>query len=240
MIPRSVSAPSREFVFGIRDTVPLMIGAIPFGILFGVVALTAHLPWWATQAMSVFVFAGSAQFIAAGMLTAGVAYPVIVLTTFIVNLRHALYSASVAEYVRGLPHAWRAFLAFAMTDESYVVAILHYRDSARDGLVSLKHWYFLGANLGLFVPWQIATAVGFTLGNALGDPLALGLDFVFPIACVAMLIPQLKSRIDLTSALVAAVAVIVMLGLPSKLGLLLAIAAGIFVGVGLEEWTSRS
>ena len=240
MIPRSVSAPSREFVFGIRDTVPLMIGAIPFGILFGVVALTAHLPWWATQAMSVFVFAGSAQFIAAGMLTAGVAYPVIVLTTFIVNLRHALYSASVAEYVRGLPHAWRAFLAFAMTDESYVVAILHYRDSARDGLVSLKHWYFLGANLGLFVPWQIATAVGFTLGNALGDPLALGLDFVFPIACVAMLIPQLKSRIDLTSALVAAVAVIAMLGLPSKLGLLLAIAAGIFVGVGLEEWTSRS
>lgn len=240
MIPRSVSAPSREFVLGMRDVIPLVLGAIPFGILFGVIALTAQMPWWAAQAMSAFVFAGSAQFIGAGMLAAGVAYPLIVVTTFIVNLRHALYGASVAEYLRGLPQTWRALLAFGMTDESFVVAIVHYRDSARDGLASLKHWYFLGANLGLFVPWQIATAVGFSLGSALGDPLALGFDFAFPVACIAMVIPQLKSRIDLTSALVAAVSAVLLLGLPSKLGLLLAIGVGILVGIGLEEWKSHS
>jgi len=236
-MPSSSSA--REFLSGLRDTAPLVLGAIPFGILFGVLALTAGLPYWATQAMSALVFAGSSQFIAAGLIAQGTAFPLIVLTTFVVNLRHALYGASVAEYVRRLPKRWRALLAFGMTDESFAVSVIHYRDSAR-GDAAFKHWYFLGANLAMFVPWQISTAVGFSIGAALGDPLALGLDFALPVVFIAILIPQLRVRADLFSAIVAGAVAIVAVGLPSKLGLLLAIAIGVVIGIGVEAWQLRS
>jgi 4-azaleucine resistance transporter AzlC len=227
-----------EFFAGVRDTAPLVIGAFPFGILFGVLALTAGLPWWGTQAMSAFVFAGSSQFVAAGLLAAGTAYPLVVLTTFVVNLRHALYGATVAEYLRGLPRMWRVLLAFGLTDESFAIAITHYRDPTR-GDAAHKHWYFLGANAAMFFPWQISTALGYTLGRALGDPLALGLDFALPVVFIAILIPQLKTRAGVLSALVAGLVAVLAFALPNKLGLLLAIGAGIIAGVGAEEWLSR-
>ncbi len=230
---------SREFFAGLRDMAPLVLGAIPFGILFGVLALTAGLPYWATQAMSVFVFAGSSQFIAAGLIAQGSAFPLIVLTTFVVNLRHALYGASVAEYVRGLPKTWRALLAFGLTDESFAVTITHYRHPER-GDAAFKHWYFLGSNLAMFLPWQISTALGYFVGSALGDPLALGLDFALPVVFIAILIPQLRERTDLVIAIVAGTIAVVASGLPSKLGLLLAMAVGILCGAGLELWKSRS
>ena len=229
----------QEFFAGFSDMAPLVLGAIPFGILFGVLALTAGLPYWATQAMSLFVFAGSSQFIAAGMIAQGTAFPLIVLTTFVVNLRHALYGASVAEHIRGLPARWRAILAFGMTDESYAVTITRYRDTGR-GDAAFKQWYFLGSNLAMFVPWQVSTAIGYFAGQALGDPLTLGLDFALPVVFIAILIPQLRERTDIISALVAGVVAVLASGLPSKLGLLLAMAAGISCGVGLEIWKSHS
>ncbi len=224
------SSRRREFSAGARDTAPLIIGAVPFGILYGVVCLTAGMPWWAAQAMSAFVFAGSAQFIAAGLVGQGTPFPFIVLTTFIVNLRHGLYGASIAPYLRGLPATWRAFLAFGMTDESYATTIVHYRDETR-GDATAKHWYFLGANVAMYVFWQFDTALGYWIGTALGDPLALGLDFVLPVVFIAILVPQLKSRSTILSALAAGVVAVLAAGLPNKLGLLIAIAAGILAGI---------
>jgi 4-azaleucine resistance transporter AzlC len=224
------SSRRREFWAGTRDTLPLVIGAVPFGILFGILCLTADVPWWAAQAMSACVFAGAAQFIAAGLIAQGTPFPLIVLTTLIVNLRHALYGASVAPYLRGLPSAWRAFLAFGLTDESYATVILHYRDSARgDG--TTKHWYFLGANTVMFILWQLDTMLGYWIGTTIGDPLALGLDFVLPTVFIAILIPQLTSRSTILAALVAGTVAVLTFGLPNKLGLLVAIAAGIFAGM---------
>jgi 4-azaleucine resistance transporter AzlC len=234
-----LSNPQREFIAGARDTLPLIIGAVPFGILFGVLALTANLSWWATQAMSAFVFAGSSQFIAVGLIATGTTFPLIVLTTFIVNLRHALYGASLAEYLHHLPSAWRAALAFQMTDESYATAIVHYRDE-RNTDWAHKHWYFLGSNLSMYVFWQIDTAVGYWIGNAIGDPVALGLDFVLPVVFIAILVPQLKTRAPLVAAIVAGAVAIVAAALPNKLGLILAIVAGITTGMGMTQWNSRS
>lgn len=229
----------REFLAGVCDTVPLILGAAPFGILFGILALTAGLPWWAAQAMSAFVFAGASQFIAVGLLSAGTAYPFVVLTTFIVNLRHALYAASVADYLRGLSRAWRVLLAFGLTDESFAVTIVRFRGETQDANMH-RHWYFLGANLGMFVPWQLSTALGYALGRAFGDPLALGLDFTLPLVFIAILIPQLRTRAGTLAALVAGLIAVLTFALPNKLGLILAIGAGIAAGVGMEKWISRS
>jgi len=189
--------------------------------------------------MSAFVFAGSSQFIAAQLITLATPFPFIVLTTFIVNLRHALYGASVAKYLSKLSSGWRALLAAQLTDESYATAIVHYRDDTR-GDASTKHWYFLGSNLAMYIGWQIDTAVGYWLGNAFGDLSALGFDFVLPIVFIAILIPQLKSRSTLLAAIVAGGVAIFAIGLPNKLGLLVAIALGIIAGMGAERWNSRS
>src|SRR4051794_31826352 len=102
-----------EFLAGVRDTIPLVIGGIPFSIIFGAVAVgSSGLSPAAAAGMSAFVFAGSAQFISAGLVGAGASIPVIVATTFVVNLRHALYSATLGPYMKHLPQRWLLPLAF--------------------------------------------------------------------------------------------------------------------------------
>jgi 4-azaleucine resistance transporter AzlC len=228
-----------EFIAGLRDLTPLLIGVTPFGVLFGIVAVTAGLSFPLAAAMSFFVFAGASQFAAVALLTQGAAYPLIVLTVFIVNLRHAFYGASLSQYIRDLPRIWRRILAFATTDESYAVTIAHYRDEGQGDAAS-KHWYYLGTNLGLFSTWQLSTWAGYLVGQLIGDPLALGLDFTLPLTFIALLVPRLKSRATLASALVAAVAAIAAFSLPNKLGLLFAIVAGIAAGFGIEKWVTQN
>lgn len=216
----------------------MVIGAFPFGVLFGIVALTAKFSLWITISFSLLIFAGASQFAAVALLSQGAAYPIIVMTVFIVNLRHAFYGASVAEYVSKLPNIWKRVLAYTTTDESYAVAITHYRDSSQIDS-GQRHWYFLGANLGLFFMWQTATVIGYFVGQLLGDPLSLGLDFTLPLIFIAILVPLLKSRATISSAFTAGSIAVIGSALPSKLGLLIAIAAGIAVGLGVEKWNGR-
>ena len=96
------TSPKSEFWAGARDILPLVVGAIPFGIIFGTLATTSGLSVGATLAMSAFVFAGSSQFIAVGLVAAKTGWLLIVLTTFVVNLRHLLYAVSLLPYVKGL------------------------------------------------------------------------------------------------------------------------------------------
>lgn len=152
-----------EFTQGARDMLPMLLGAIPFGIIFGSLAGAAGLDPWQTQGMSLLVFAGSAQFIAISLLTGGAGIAVVLLTTFVVNLRHALYSASLQPYVRHLPKRWRMPLAFWLTDEAYAVVVQRY---ARGDKGAYRHWYFLGAALAMYCNWQLCTLVGVLFGQA--------------------------------------------------------------------------
>ncbi len=232
-------AARREFAGGVRGMLPLSIGVLPFGIIFGVLSLAAGLPWWVPVAMSALVFAGSAQFVAILLLDAGTAYPFIVLTTLVLNLRHALYGASIAEFLRPLSGWWRGLLAFGMTDEAFAIAITHYRNR-EEGADKNKHWYFLGAIVGLFVIWVGSSAIGYFVGNAFGDPTALGLDFALPVVFIAILVPQLKTGAGVVAAVVAGAIAVLTLALPNKLGLIVAIGVGMITGLVLELWNSRS
>ena len=100
---------------GSKAQIPILLGVIPFGMIYGVAALEAGLSPAATLGMSLIVFAGSSQFIAAQLFATGAPGLVIVLTTLIVNLRHMLYSASIAPYVRHLSRPWKFLLAFLLT-----------------------------------------------------------------------------------------------------------------------------
>ena len=129
---------AQEFWNGVRDEAPILLGVVPFGLVFGALAISAHLSTLAAQAMSSIIFAGSAQFIAAQLVGTGTSGLVILMVVFVVNLRHALYSASVAPHVKHLKTGWKLLLSYLLTDEAYAVTITHYNregDSAQSALV---------------------------------------------------------------------------------------------------------
>ena len=94
------------FIQGAKDTIPMMVGAAPFGIIFGVIGISAGMTPAAILGFSLIVFAGSSQFIAAKLLADGLSISLIILTTFIVNLRHALYSASLGPHMSKMSQKW--------------------------------------------------------------------------------------------------------------------------------------
>ena len=228
----SISTPRREFFNGMKDTIPMIVGAIPFGIIFGALGVNSGLSVWAVLGFSSIVFAGSAQFIAAGLVAQQVNILFIIVTTAIVNLRHALYAASLSPYVKHLSQKWLVPLGFWLTDETYAVVISHY---AKKDSSPHKHWYHLGSSIAMYSNWQLCTIIGIVAGTQLEGIAELGLDVAMSITFVGIVVPLIKSRPMLVCALVAGVVAILAHGLPNQSGLMVASFAGIFAGVLAES-----
>jgi 4-azaleucine resistance transporter AzlC len=226
------SSPRAQFLAGARDTFPLIVGAIPFGLIFGALAISSGLSFAATMAMSAIVFAGSAQFIAVGLVAAGVGWPIIVLTTFVVNLRHALYSATLAPYVKQLPQRWQIPMAFWLTDETFAVVAARYNQVGDSPYLK---WYYLGSALFMYLNWQFCTFLGLMVGQRIPDAAAWGLDFAMPVTFIGMVIPYLKNRPMWATTIVAGAVALVAYPLPHKLGLIIAALAGIAAGIVAES-----
>ncbi len=231
--PSSGTGRITEFWRGVRATFPLVVGAIPFGIIFGAVAISSGLSPQATMAMSLFVFAGSAQFVAAGLVAAGAGVAIIVLTTFVVNLRHALYAASLAPYMKELPQRWLLPLGFWLTDESYLVVIDRY---TQEDASPYKHWFYLGSALFMYLNWQLCTFIGIRAGQAIPNPESWGLEFALPVTFIGMLIPMLKDRPIVACVAVAGAAAVIFSGLPNQLGLIVASLLGVAAGALLQRY----
>lgn len=217
---------------GIQGVAPALVGVVPFGLIYGVLAVKAGLPPVAAQAMSCIVFAGSAQFVAAGLFGAGTPGLLIVLTTLIINFRHVLYSASIAPHLKYLSPAWKFLLAYLLTDEAYVVSITHYQRS-NERPDPGRHWYFLGAGSALWIVWQLSTGVGVLVGAQL--PASWALDFTLALTFIALVMPTITDRAE-TATVVAAGAVAVLAGgLPYKLWLILGALSGVLVGWWIDN-----
>lgn len=227
-----VSTPRSEFLAGVRATIPLVVGAIPFGIIFGALAIAGGLPPALPLALSALVYAGSSQFIAVGLITGGASIPVIILTTFVVNLRHALYAATLAPYMKHLPQRWIAPLGFWLTDETFAVAIQHYQDGQPS---PYKHWFYLGSAIFMYINWQLCTIVGMVAGGAIPDPRSWGLDFAMSVTFIGIIVPIIKTRPTLIAVIVASAAAVAFNGLPNKLGLMIAAVCGVAAGVIAER-----
>jgi 4-azaleucine resistance transporter AzlC len=222
-----VGGRSGDFWAGFVAALPLWLGAAPFGAIYAVSALAAGLDWAQTLAMSLLVFAGASQFTAVGLFASGAAPFAIVLTTLIVNARHALLAASLAPFVREAGSGTKALIASQLTDESYAIGMWRWLDG------SGSRAYQFGANLSMYVVWQCSTIAGILLGNLIPDPAAYGLDLVFPLTFIGLLVPLLHDRVSLTVALLAAaLAIGGALLLPGSWYLLL---AGI-VASGVGAW----
>lgn len=220
-----------EFRLGMRDTIPVALGVIPFGITYGVVGPTVGLTAGETLLMSLLVFAGAAQFVSTTMIGMGITdFSTIVFTTLLINLRHLLMGASLSPYMLGLPLRRQALLAFGMADESYAVTMDRVRRLGYDDR------YQLGSNSAVYLAWFISTAAGVFLGNYIPNPLQWGLDFAMPATFLAMLIPRLVDGRSLAvAAVAAAVALVSALLLPGKWYIITACFAASVTGGLLEK-----
>lgn len=226
-----------EFWAGVRDIFPLIVGAIPFGIIFGTLATNNGLSAGGTLAMSALVFAGSSQFIAAGMIATKTGWLLIVLTAFVVNLRHLLYAVSLVPYVKRLPQRWKVPLAFLLTDETFAIAIIRYQ-SPNDS--PFKHWYYLGAAIAMYTNWQCCTLIGITAGQLIPNAATWGLDFAMSVTFIGMVVPYVKNKPMLVAVLVAGIVAIIANPLPHKLGLITAAILGMAAGVYTEKLTAHN
>jgi len=226
-----VQPPLNEAWHGLRDTLPFMFGSIPFGLLFGTMATGAGLNALETMAMSLFVFSGSAQFIAVVLLGTGAGIWVVWFATFVLNLRHLLYAATLVDHVRHLSQAWRFPLAAFLTDETFAVMERRYR---LQGGGPNAHWYYIASCAGMYANWQFWTFLGITVGQNYPKVQEWGLEFAMVVTFIGIVVPLLTSMPYLAAAVTAGLIAAVANPLPYKLGLMLAALAGIVVGVMLD------
>jgi len=205
---------------------PLWLGVVPFGLAYAVLARDAGLSLVETQALSLLVFAGSAQVSAVNLFGRGAGGLEIVFTTLLLNVRHVLYGLSLGRSVP-LTRGQRVAAAYFLTDEAYGVSVARAARTFR---------FVFGAELSLFLTWNLATLGGALLGGVIPDPGRIGVDFVFPLAFLALLVPLLRRRVDVVVAVLAGLlAWLLAKGLPGGLPILTAGVAGSLLGALLTR-----
>jgi 4-azaleucine resistance transporter AzlC len=224
--------PRTQFLSGIIDLLPILLGVAPFGLIYGIAAINAGIPPLQAMLMSSVVFSGSAQFAATQLIANGALSSVVVLTILVVNLRHVMYSASIAPHFKGLSTRWKSFLAYLLTDEAFAMTVTRFNEKPD---MLYKGWYFFGAGFALWFTWQIATAVGIFAGGQV--PSNWSLDFTIALTFLALSVPSIRDRATAVAAITGGVAAVLLHGMPYQLGLVTAALLGIAAGYGVEKWT---
>ncbi len=218
---------TQMFLAGFKAMLPIWLGVVPFALAYAVTARASGLSVLETCLMSVLVFAGASQFSAAGMFAHAASGLAIVFTTFLLNIRHLLYGLSLNREIKLSP-IQRIISAYFLTDEAFGMVIASQQRNFA---------FLLGAELSLFFSWNVFTIVGALAGNFVQDPVVLGVDFVFPLCFLALLIPLLKTRTEFIVALFAsAIAFVVSKLLPGGLTVLVTGVLGSLLGA----WFTRN
>ncbi len=184
---------------GIKMGLPIMIGYLPLGFAYGVLAVKNGIGAYWAIAMSVFVFAGAGQFIAAGMIGAGASIISIIIANCMINLRHVLMAAALVTPWKPLPTFWKNFLSFFQTDEVFASNISYVKAG---GVVSVAQ--ILSCSLVAHFGWIFGSALGAFSGDLVTDVRPLGLDFALPSMFIALLVPFCLERISIFVAIFAA------------------------------------
>ena len=199
--PDDVSSGSLTPLRGAREALPIVFGYVPIGIAYGMLGVSAGVPGWAVVAMSVIVYAGSAQFIAVGLLASGATAATLVATTFLVNLRHVLYSSALSPRLRRMGHGRLAWLAAELTDESFVVIsqVVRRRGARTTGGI-LPFGFVAGLQGTAQLAWVAGSALGVAAATFVGDPARFGLDYALVAMFLGLLALQLHGRREVAVA----------------------------------------
>ncbi len=211
-----------------QESVGIAVSATGFGFVYGLAARGAGLSPIEAMAMSVLVFAGAAQFAALGYVAGGLAWPGVILLTALLNARHLLYSAALAPWLRDRPAPKRALMAHLLTDEAFALSIAHFQRVGRAD----DRGYWIAAIGSTFIPWNLATLAGVTLGGQIADPSRFGLDVVFPAAMAGLCVGLISGRRELVAAAVGGtVGVFASLALGTGVGIVAGGVIGPFAGL---------
>lgn len=226
----------RAFLLGIRDSLPFIVVVMPFALLFGVVATETGLSVAQTFAFSIAVIAGAAQFAAVQLMADNAPILIIVATALAVNLRMAMYSASIAPYLRGVPFWKRAVMSYILVDQSYAIGLAKY-ESTPDMTPPERVAYFTGTMVLNMPLWYGGTLVGALVGAQI--PPEYALDFAVPITFLALIGPMLKTAAHVMAALTSVIVALLLAFIPYNLGLMIAAVAAMVVGAQVELMLER-
>lgn len=224
----------KQFALGSKTAIPIALGYFPLGLAFGVLARDTGLTVFETAGMSFMVFAGAGQFIAIGLLKTGADIITIAATTFLVNLRLFLMGMAFQPKLKGWSRLKLGIIASEITDETFVVANDYYS-------VNEPSWPFhLGLNITSHLAWISSSALGASVGNLIQNPEHFGLNFALPAMFIALLVGQIKNKINLTVAIVAGVlSLIAKLLIPGNWNVLIATLIAATLGVVIDKWINK-
>ena len=223
----------------LSESMGIAVSGVGFGFVYGLSARSAGFSPIEAMAMSTIVFAGAAQFAAVGYVASGLAWPGILLLTFLLNARHFLYSASLRPWLRDVPIARRAGMAHLLTDEAFALSVAHFRRLGRPDA-----WgFWVAAIVADFIPWNLGTLAGVVLGGQTPDPARFGIDIVFPAAMIGLAIGLVTGRREVVAVIVgASVGVGVALAVSPSVGIiaggLIGPAAGLLVPASAAHETA--
>jgi 4-azaleucine resistance transporter AzlC len=224
----------RAWLQGFLLAVPIVLGYIPIGIAFGVLANKAGLSPHNSMLLSLLVYAGSSQLIVIGLIESQAPALSIILTTFIVNLRHLLMSASISPHLKGWRTPEVAAFAFQLTDETFVLHSARFASGAR------RKAELFGINVTTQAGWLLGTWLGITLGEFIHDVEPLALDYALPAMFLALLVLQVQEHRHVFVALTSGVlSVVFLMAGWGKWNVILATFLGATLGVGVEQWTKK-
>ena len=192
-----MSNKSKNFFKGIKDTSPLMIPVVPFGIIFGVLAIDLGLTPLMTIAMSVIIFGGASQIIFLQLFSARASSFVILSSVGAVNSRHLLYGTVLSEHLSDLNLTWKIIVSYLLVDQAFAVSNDHFKKNKND---KDKHFHLIGGGLNCWTIWQITTIVGIYLGSII--PEKLGLTFAIPLTFLALLVNDFRKLINIIVILI--------------------------------------
>lgn len=230
------TATKSSFWRGFRDGLPFVLGAAPFGMVFGIVATEAGLNILEVMSMCILVIAGAAQFAALAQMQDAAPVILVVAAALIVNMRMAMYSASIAPHLRDAPFWHRAAAAYILVDISYAVGMAEFERRPKLNTAQKMAYYF-GCAIPVWIAWYASSFAGAVLGQSI--PPEFALDFAVPIAFIAVVAPMLKTLAHVGAALTSIMVALALAFLPYSLGLFIAAAAAMAAGSEIERRMGR-
>lgn len=222
------------FLKGIQDVSPLMIPVVPFGIIFGVLAIELGFNGYTTMGMSIIIFGGASQIIFLQLFSAGASSLIILSSVGAVNSRHLLYGAVLSEHLSDLKLSWKIIISYFLVDQAFAVSNSYLKKNNDKN----KHFHLFGAGVTCWTIWQITTFIGIILGSVIPDK--LGLTFAIPLTFLALLINDFRKLINVIVILVSGI--IATLGyqvIPFKAYVIVASLSGLIVAFILTKLMNK-
>lgn len=232
----AITTTKSAYLKGMLDGAPFILVIVPFSLLFGLLAAEAGLSVLEALTFSVVVIAGAAQFTALQLIQEEAPTIVVLTSALAVNLRMAMYSASLTPYIGAAPLWKRALAAYFTVDQSYVVAMAEF-ERVPNMKVEHRYAYFFGVATPVAILWYLCTALGALVGTQIPDSWAL--DFAIPITFLAMIAPMFRTLAHVVAAFVAVLLSLLAVEVPYSLGLIIAGMAGMMAGARTELWAER-